>query len=159
MPVASSKPYVPPLSAHINQTHSPHQLVKYGTQSIRDEIATELRGSYLTLIQTRYSSHLVLKLIRHSAPRNRTQILSEFHGHVMKLLLHREASQILSDAFEMHASPAERNLLIRDFYGREVQLFDSARCEAGGLQGVLEGADEGRRGRVVGALKESLLRM
>ena len=42
------------------------------------------------------------------------------------MLLHREASPILADAYDLHASAAERNLLLRDFYGKEVALFDSA---------------------------------
>jgi pumilio homology domain family member 6 len=80
------------------------------------------------------------------------------------LLLHREASSVLADAFELHANAYERSLLLRDFYGREINLFsvttgsdaDKERAKRG-LQGVLEGVDGERRRRVMAAIKESLI--
>ncbi|KAG8911883.1 pumilio domain member 6 [Tulasnella sp. 417] len=53
----------------------------------------------------------------------------------------------------------ERNLLIRDFYGKEVALFDSEKLKAGGLKAVMEDADETRKGRIMNALKSSLTRI
>ncbi|KAG9009793.1 pumilio domain member 6, partial [Tulasnella sp. 427] len=133
-------------------------LVKYGSQSQRDTVARELQGAYRDLIQSRYSRHLVLKLIR-CCPSLRSQIFSEFHGHVIRLLLHRDATDIISTAFTEYASQQERNLLIRDFYGKEVALFDSDKLKAGGLKAVLADADEARKGRVLNTLKTSLMRI
>ncbi|KAG8939276.1 pumilio domain member 6, partial [Tulasnella sp. 408] len=133
-------------------------LVKYGSQSQRDTVAHELQGAYRDLIQSRYSRHLVLKLIR-CCPSLRPQIFSEFHGHVIRLLLHRDATDIISSAFTDYASPQERNLLIRDFYGKEVALFDSDKLKAGGLKAVMDEADDARKGRIMSALKSSLTRI
>ncbi|KIO21766.1 hypothetical protein M407DRAFT_28694 [Tulasnella calospora MUT 4182] len=133
-------------------------LVRYGSQSQRDTVAHELQGAYRDLIQSRYSRHLVLKLIR-CCPSLRPQIFSEFHGHVIRLLLHRDATDIISSAFTDYASQPERNLLIRDFYGKEVALFDSEKLKAGGLKAVMEDADEARKGRIMSALKSSLTRI
>ncbi|KAG8938972.1 pumilio domain member 6 [Tulasnella sp. 424] len=133
-------------------------LVKYGSQSQRNTVARELQGAYRDLIQSRYSRHLVLKLIR-CCPTLRSEIFSEFHGHVIRLLLHRDATEIISSAFTDYASPQERNLLIRDFYGKEVALFDSETLKAGGLKAVMDDADETRKGRILSALKSSLTRI
>jgi pumilio family protein 6 len=94
-----------------------------------------------------------------SSTAHRAAILSEFHTHVIRLLLHREASPILADAYDLHASAAERNLLLRDFYGKEVGLFDSAAIQKAGLRGALENAAPERRKRVLGSVAESLMLM
>ena len=135
------------------------QLVRYGGQSERDEVAAELKGSYKELAQSKYSKFLVTKLVRY-CPSHRTQILAEFQGHVIRLLLHREASRSISDAFELYANAAERNMLVRDFYGKEAALFaSSANEKSTGITGVLEGADDSRRKRILDALKDNLLNM
>ncbi|KAJ6535952.1 armadillo-type protein [Mycena vulgaris] len=137
-------------------------IVKHGRQKERDEIAAELKGKYKDLAQNKYSKFLVTKLIR-LCPTHRQSILLEFQSHVLRLLLHREATSVLSDAFELYTNAYERTLLVRDFYGKETALFtvtsgsaeekDRARK---GLAGVLEGADPDRRKRVLTSMKGAL---
>ncbi|KAG6810840.1 hypothetical protein H0H92_010104 [Tricholoma furcatifolium] len=138
-------------------------VVKYGGQKERDEIAVELKGKYKELAQNKYSKFLVTKLIRLCSA-HRASILMEFQNSVLRLLLHREASSVLADAFELYANAYERTLLLRDFYGKETMLFsmsggsDQEKEQAKkGLRGVLEGVDVERRRRVLGALKDNLI--
>jgi pumilio homology domain family member 6 len=92
--------------------------------------------------------------------------LFELQGHVLRLLLHREASSVIADAFELYANAYERFILVRDFYGKETMLFsdalgseqDKERAKAG-LKGVLEGVSEERRRRVLNATKENIVTM
>ncbi|CAE6502591.1 unnamed protein product [Rhizoctonia solani] len=133
-------------------------LVKYGGQKERDEVAAELKGKYRDLAQNKYGKFLVTKLIRYCNA-HRAAILSEFHNHVIRLLLHREASPIIADAYELYASAAERNLLLRDFYGKEVALFDSASIQNGGLRAALEHAAPERRKRILSAVAEALMQI
>jgi pumilio family protein 6 len=107
----------------------------------------------------------VSKLIR-LCPSHRIWILQEFQGHVLKLLLHREATAVLSDAFELYANAYERTILLRDFYGKETALFgltvgsDLEKEKAKrGLSGVLDGVDKERRKRVLLAMRDGLLSM
>ncbi|KAL5504869.1 PUF6 [Sanghuangporus vaninii] len=144
-------------------------LVKYGSPDIRDEVARELKGRYKDLAQNKYSKFIVTKLIR-ILPKHRASILLEFRGHVIRLLLHREASSVIADAYELNSNAFERSLLLYDFYGKEVNLFSSALKRshiAGadakekemlkkGLKGILEDADSERRKRVLAAVKENL---
>ncbi|KAJ7773430.1 armadillo-type protein [Mycena metata] len=137
-------------------------VVKHGRQKERDEIAAELKGKYKELAQSKYSKFLVTKLIR-LCPTHRPSILMEFQGHVLRLLLHREASSVLADAFELYTNAYERTLLVRDFYGKETALFtvtsgtdDDKERARKGLAGVLEGADPDRRKRVLASMKEAL---
>ncbi|KAF9218484.1 ARM repeat-containing protein [Gyrodon lividus] len=137
-------------------------IVKYGGQKERDQIAGELKGHYKELAQSKYSKFLVTKLIR-LCPTHRASILQEFQSHVMRLLLHREASSVLADTFELYANAYERTILLRDFYGKETALFSTSRgtdeekeTAKKGLRGVLEGVEGERRKRVLAALKENL---
>jgi len=157
--------------------------VKYGGQKERDEVAAELKGKYRELAQNKYSKvrrscnfisqclylfalqFLVTKLIR-LCPSHRTNILLEFQSHVLRMLLHREASSVLADAFELYANAYERTILLREFYGKEAALFsltsgsdeEKERAKKG-LSGVLEGADPERRRRTLAAVKDNLITM
>ncbi|OBZ77915.1 Pumilio y domain family member 6 [Grifola frondosa] len=137
--------------------------VKHGGQSERNEIAEELKGRYKELAQNKYSKFLVTKLIR-LCPAHRATILREFQGHILRMLLHREASSVLADAFELHANAYERSLLLRDFYGKEANLFtvtagsdEEKERSKKGLPGLLENLEEDRRKRVLTALKDNLV--
>lgn len=157
-------------------------VVKYGGQKEREEVAMELKGHYKALAQSKYSKvcsvhllsvsffltwtqFLVTKLIR-LCPAHRASILLEFQSHVLRLLLHREASAVLADSFELYANAYERSILLRDFYGKEVALFSQTQgsqpekeTTKKGFHGVLEGLDGERRKRAMTALKENLITM
>ena len=105
------------------------------------------------------------KLIRHCAA-HRASIFLEFRSHVLRLLLHREASGVLADAFELYANAYERSILLRDFYGKEATLFssglgteDEKEKDKKGLRGILEGIEGDRRKRILNAVKENLTSM
>ncbi|KIY70047.1 ARM repeat-containing protein [Cylindrobasidium torrendii FP15055 ss-10] len=138
-------------------------VVKHGKQKERDEIAVELKGKYKELAQNKYSKFLVSKLIK-QCPAHRASILLEFQNSVLRLLLHREATGVMADAFELYANAYERSILLRDFYGKEANLFsltsgsdeDKERAKKG-LVGVLEGADTERRRRILDATREGII--
>ncbi|EJD45619.1 ARM repeat-containing protein [Auricularia subglabra TFB-10046 SS5] len=132
-------------------------LVKHGGQKERDEVAAELKGKYKELAQNKYSKFLVSKIIRHSSS-HRSSILAEFHKQVVRLLLHREASSVIADAYELWANAYDRALLVRDFYGKEVLLFEENDKDKvlKGLSDVLSGTDDDKKKRILGGVKEQL---
>lgn len=140
-------------------------VVKYGNSKDREEIAKELSGQYKELAQSKYSKFLVTKLIR-LCPSQRPSILLEFQSSVVRLLLHREASSVLADAFELHANAYERTILLREFYGKEATLFsitsgsdaDKERAKRG-LKGLLENVDPDRKRRIMADVKANLVTM
>ena len=82
------------------------------------------------------------------------------------MLLHREASGVLADAFELYTNAYERSLLLRDFYGKEASLFtvtagsdEEKERSKKGLRGLMEGLEGDRRKRVLAALKDNLVTM
>lgn len=81
----------------------------------------------------------------------------------MRLVLHREASSVLADAFELWGNAYERSILLQDFYGKEATLFtvtkgseEEREKSKKGLKGLLEGVDTERRKRILSAIKDNL---
>ena len=153
-------------------------IVKRGNQRQRDEVATELRGRFKELVENKYSKvrcvdgpvrsklnlcqFLVAKLA-HLCPSHRLSMIMEFRSHIIRLLLHREASQIIADIYELHTNASERAILLRDFYGREVALLplpgkgeDATKDGRGGLSVVLQEASEEQRRRILASLRDNL---
>lgn len=153
-------------------------IVKRGNQRQRDEVATELRGRFKELVENKYSKvrcvdgpvrsklnmlqFLVAKLAQ-LCPSHRLSMIMEFRSHVIRLLLHREASQIISDIYSLYSNSTERAILLRDFYGREVALLplprkgeNATKDGRGGLSVVLQDASEEQRRRILASLSENL---
>ena len=93
-------------------------------------------------------------------------MITEFRSHIIRLLLHRDASQIIADIFDLHANATERAILLRDFYGREAALLplpgkgeDTSKDGRSGLPATLQGATEEQRKRMLTSLKENLALM
>jgi pumilio family protein 6 len=93
-------------------------------------------------------------------------MLLEFQPQVLRLLLHREATSVLADTFELYANAYERSILLREFYGKEATLFtltagsnEEKEKAKKGLAGILEGVDVERKRRVLSSLKENLTTM
>ncbi|KAK7438043.1 Pumilio y domain member 6 [Stygiomarasmius scandens] len=135
-------------------------IVKYGGKDDREEIARELDGKWNELARSRYSKFLLTKLLRLLPSSSlRLSIYKSLagpqgSGSVLKLLLHREASGVLADAFELYANAQERNILLREFYGKEVSLFNDNKNQ--NLQDILSSADAEKRKRVLKALRENI---
>jgi pumilio family protein 6 len=88
-------------------------------------------------------------------------MIMEFRSHVVRLLLHREASQVIAEIYELHANATERAILLRHFYGREAALFplpgkDGTKDGRVGLPATLQGASEEQRRRILASLRENL---
>jgi pumilio homology domain family member 6 len=153
-------------------------IVKRGNQQQREKVATELQGRFKELVENKYSKvrcvdspvrstlnvrqFLVAKLA-HFCPSQRVSMIMEFRSHVVRLLLHREASQIIADIYELHTNATERAILLRDFYGREAALHpppqrgeDATKDGRSGLSMVLQGASAGQRKRILASLSENL---
>ncbi|KAF8751134.1 hypothetical protein RHS01_08716 [Rhizoctonia solani] len=109
-------------------------LVKYGGQKERDEVAAELKGKYRDLAQNKYGKFLVTKLIRYC------------------LAHHRRCFRLVCIDWRTESA-------LRDFYGKEVALFDSASIQTGGLRAALEHAAPERRKRILASVAETLMQI
>ncbi|KAF8534742.1 armadillo-type protein [Trichophaea hybrida] len=97
--------------------------LKYGSKSVREEVAKELKGTYVDLAQNSYGKYLVVKIMHYGTPETRKMVVEEFCGHVKKLIKHREASFVIEDCFREFGTPEQKARMVREFYGAEFALF------------------------------------
>jgi pumilio family protein 6 len=99
--------------------------VKYSTIVQKKEIANELKGSFKSLAENRYSKFLVAKMIVEGDQETKDLIIPEFYGHVRRLINHSEASWILDDIYRTVATKEQKAMLLKEWYGPEFALFKS----------------------------------
>ena len=111
-----------------------------------------------------------------SLSKQRPVIVDELRGHILRLVVHHEAGRVIADIYELYTNAYERAVLVRNFYGEEVALFEGGTgtknvSKAGkvlevseeeknklklGLAGILEGAEEEKKKRILAAVKENV---
>ncbi|KAH7031608.1 armadillo-type protein [Microdochium trichocladiopsis] len=97
--------------------------IKYSTPERRRMIATELKGTYAQLAESKYAKFLIGKLMVEGDKEVRDLIVPEFYGKVRKLINHPEASWILDDIYRGAATPEQKSILLREWYGPEFSIF------------------------------------
>ncbi|KAH9865487.1 hypothetical protein J1614_009071 [Plenodomus biglobosus] len=96
--------------------------IKYSTMEQRRMIARELKGDLRTLAEGKYSKFLIAKLIEKGDPEIRDLVISEFYGHVKRMINHPEAAWILDDIYRQVATQDQKNRLLREWYGPEFSI-------------------------------------
>lgn len=103
--------------------------LKYSTVERRKMIARELAGTYAQLAESKYAKFLIGKLLTEGDKEIRDLIVPEFYGKVRKLINHPEASWILDDIYRGAATPEQRAIMLREWYGPEFAIFRSTGAE------------------------------
>lgn len=129
--------------------------LKYGNLEQRKLIAHELKGTYKELAQSRYAKFLVGKLIVHGDEETRDLIIPEFYGNVRRLIRHAEGSWILDDIYRQVASKAQKDRLLREWYGPEFVIFQDENETTSDLTTILEAHPE-KRGPIMNHLREMI---
>ncbi|KAH7130591.1 armadillo-type protein [Dendryphion nanum] len=121
--------------------------IKYSTMEMRRSIARELKGEFRPLAEGKYSKFLIAKLLEKGDPEIRDIIISEFHGHVRRLINHPEASWILDDTYRQVATPEQKKRLLQEWYGAEfaIKALNVEVPDTGDLTTLLEASPEKRK--------------
>lgn len=118
--------------------------LKYGSKAIREEVAKELKGTYVNLAQSSYGKYLVVKVMHYGSPETRTSVAGEFVGHVKRLIRHREASFVIEDIYREYGTPEQKAQMVREFYGVEFAVFGKEADADPSLKKILEKSPEKR---------------
>ncbi|KAI9011402.1 armadillo-type protein [Gaertneriomyces semiglobifer] len=100
--------------------------VKYGSSSQRDELAEELKGSYVELSKSLYGRFLISKILKYCSAVYRHAVIQDFYGKVRRMIRHKDASMVLEEAYSQYANSQQRAALLEEFYGPEFALFKHA---------------------------------
>ncbi|KAK6380766.1 Pumilio y domain member 6 [Exophiala oligosperma] len=96
--------------------------LKYATPAQRRQITQELKGHYRELAESKYAKFLIAKMVV-GDEESRDAVVTEFYGHVKRLVRHPEASWILDDIYRTIATKSQRSILLREWYGAEFVVF------------------------------------
>ena len=97
--------------------------------------------------------------LRYSSTEERGHVIRSLYGHVLKLVRHNEACDIVEVAYNDYANAKQRTALVQEFYGTEFALFkdDPSMAERGaGLKEVLV-ANPTRSKKILRHMRDSLL--
>ncbi|CBX92486.1 hypothetical protein LEMA_P051920.1 [Plenodomus lingam JN3] len=121
--------------------------IKYSTMEQRRMIARELKGDLRTLAEGKYSKFLIAKLIEKGDPEIRDLVISEFYGHVKRMINHPEAAWILDDIYRQVATQDQKNRLLREWYGPEFSIkgLTTQGTESAVLSDILSESPEKRK--------------
>ncbi|MCJ1475951.1 pumilio domain member 6 [Lambiella insularis] len=97
--------------------------LKYGNPGQRKMIAKELKGEYRGLAESRYAKFMIGKLLVHGDEEIKDMVVPEFYGHVRHMIKHPEAAWILDDVYRGAATPEQKAILLREWYGAEFAIF------------------------------------
>ncbi|KAI9839993.1 MAG: hypothetical protein M1819_000185 [Sarea resinae] len=130
--------------------------LKYGNLEQRKMIATELKGEYKGLAESRYAKFLIGKLLVHGDAEIRDLIVPEFYGNVRRMIKHPEASWILDDTYRGIASPSQKAIILREWYGPEFALFRTQGPDSNPTSDLSEilAANPEKRGPIMRSLYE-----
>ncbi|KIW13278.1 hypothetical protein PV08_08466 [Exophiala spinifera] len=133
--------------------------LKYATPAQRRQITQELKGHYRELAESKYAKFLIAKMVV-GDDESRDAVVTEFYGHVKRLIRHPEASWILDDIYRTIATKQQKSVLLREWYGAEFVLFSKNSASQQGeeevtadLSEILKAHPE-KRGPIMQHLKE-----
>lgn len=128
--------------------------VKYSSPEQKRLIAKELQGDFQALAESKYAKFLIAKLVA-GDDQIRDIVVSEFYGHVKRLIRHPEASWIMDDIYRTIATKEQKARMLREWYGPEFVIFKAEKDTAvmAELSEILNKSPE-KRGPIMQHLKD-----
>lgn len=97
--------------------------IKYARPEQLKGIVKELKNDVRDLVESRYGKFLVAKMVMQGDREDKDIIIPQFYGNVKKLINHPEASWIVDDIYRQVATQAQKDMMLREWYGTEFALF------------------------------------
>lgn len=125
--------------------------IKYAKPEQLKKIVKELQYDMRELAESKYGKFLVAKMIMQGDREDKDTIIPQFYGHVRRLINHPEAAWIVDDIYRQVATPPQKAMMLREWYGAEYALFAKQRPNAStegvtaDLKKILEESPEKRK--------------
>ncbi|KAK4468429.1 hypothetical protein MN116_007636 [Schistosoma mekongi] len=117
-----SKNIIPDLCMAHDTSRILEDCVKYGTESQRWQIFTEIHTHLVKLVKSRYAKFVLLKLIRYGDKQHVLEMFKAFKNRIQRLSQHKYASEIIDTLYNDCATASQRNEMIQEFYGNRHAL-------------------------------------
>lgn len=110
-------------------------LLKVGDEHYRTRLFHELKDDLLNLSKNKYSRFFVLKLLRCGTKEQKSVIMQAMSGHVVEIMSHKIACDVLELAYNDYANAKQRSHMIQEFYGPRFRHFKE---DISSLEAVLQ---------------------
>lgn len=100
--------------------------VKFGTAKQREDIYNIYNEHNVELLKSKYSKHLVKKLLKYGNKSQRNFVIKAVYGNVKRLVKQKEASSVLEYIYHQYADSSQRASLVEEFYGPKYSVFKAA---------------------------------
>lgn len=99
-------------------------LCQYGNEKHRTGVFDELKDDLVELSKSKYARFMIKKMLLYCNKDQKEHIIKSFMGHVTKLIKHSFACQSIETVFNEHASVAQRNQMLMEFYDPTFAVFN-----------------------------------
>ncbi|GIZ40916.1 hypothetical protein CKM354_000423600 [Cercospora kikuchii] len=96
--------------------------IKYARPAQLKGIVKELQNDVRDLVESRYGKFLVAKMVVQGDRADKDMIIPQFYGNIKRLINHPEASWILDDIYRQVATPKQKAMILREWYGAEYAI-------------------------------------
>ncbi|PPJ55453.1 hypothetical protein CBER1_02754 [Cercospora berteroae] len=96
--------------------------IKYARPAQLKGIVKELQNDVRDLVESRYGKFLVAKMVVQGDRADKDTIIPQFYGNIKRLINHPEASWILDDIYRQVATPKQKAMILREWYGAEYAI-------------------------------------
>ncbi|KAH8873268.1 Pumilio like [Schistosoma japonicum] len=117
-----SKNIIPDLCMAHDTSRILEDCVKYGTESQRWQIFSEIHTHLVRLVKSRYAKFVLLKLIKYGDKQHVLEMFKAFKNRIQRLSQHKYASEIIDTLYNDCATASQRNEMIQEFYGNRHAL-------------------------------------
>lgn len=94
-----------------------------GTAVHRNMIFDEVKDIIVPMTKSKYAKFMVKQILRNGTAEQKQHVISSCSTHVVSLLYHVNAADILETIYNEHANALQRSWLLQEFYSRELALF------------------------------------
>ncbi|CAH8631961.1 unnamed protein product [Schistosoma rodhaini] len=117
-----SKKVIPDLCMAHDTSRILEDCVKYGTESQRWQIFSEVHPNLVILAKSRYAKFVILKLIKYGDKQYILEVFKAFKNRIQRLTQHKYASEVIDTLYNDYATASQRSEMMQEFYGNRHAL-------------------------------------
>ncbi|XP_014479614.1 PREDICTED: pumilio domain-containing protein KIAA0020 [Dinoponera quadriceps] len=92
-------------------------MIKHCEDDVRRAIFHEIKPSIVEMSQTKYAKSCVRAILKHGSQEIRNEVVSAFHGHVVKLMSHTVSAPIIEIVYSTWCKDHDKICFKQEFYG------------------------------------------
>ncbi|GFR19552.1 pumilio homolog 3 [Trichonephila clavata] len=131
-------------------------ILREGAETHRNLLFDELKNDIFPLSKSKYGKFFVLKLLKYGTKEQKVAVMKAFHGKVVQLIRHTEASEVVELAFNECANAAQRFEFVQEFFNPTYKFFKTH--DVSSLEELFE-KEPSKKSSIITHMKDELLKI